>query len=221
MRFAPSSLVLCAGLGLLACSSSAGTTTAIVRPQLLSVLPEDFLGRVPCSPDFGSVGEGGASGDGGGVAAPVAAGELAAKSYVATLTDITAAADGSVAPFVLPSSPPTRCTQPVTFAYLVTYHFYVAHIEAYTENAEELTPFAPGSPLILDAAGNRVAARWSADCGGYPPSPGAGGASGGGGADSGAGAGGTAGNGGAYGVPIFDTVTQTPHQCGSGLAPIE
>ncbi|MES1179532.1 MAG: hypothetical protein ABUL62_34770 [Myxococcales bacterium] len=215
MRFAPHSLVLCAGLGLLACSSSAGTTTAIVRPQLLSVLPEDFLGKVPCSPDFGSLESGGTGG------AATGSGVLAAKSYVATLTDVTPTdTDGSIVNFVLPTSPPTRCTQPVTFGNLVTYHFYIAHIDAYTENAEELTPFAPGSPLILDTSGNRVAARWSADCGGYPPSPAAGGTGGGGGSDA-VGGGGTAGNAGLTGVVVYDTVTQTPHGCGMGLAPIE
>jgi len=217
MRSAPYSLALCASLGLLACSSSAGTTTAIVRPQLLSVLPEDFLGKVPCDPDFVSaVGGGGQSGD---LPAPAAA-KLAAKSYVATLTDVTPTADGGIVNFVLPSSPPTRCTQAVTFAYLVTYHFYVAHIEAYTQSADELTAFAPGSPLLLDAAGDRVAARWSADCGGYPPSPAPGGGAGGGGGSD-AGGGGAAGNAGTPGVPVFDTVTQTPHECGVGLTPIE
>jgi hypothetical protein len=217
MRFAPHSLALCAGLGLLACSSSSGTTTVIVRPQLLSVLPEDFLGNVPCSPDFGAAGDGGDADSG----TPAGSSELVVKSYVATLTDVTPTdAVGNIVNFVLPSSPATRCTQPVTFGNLVTSHYYVAHIEAYSENAEALTPFAPGSPLLLDSAGNRVSAHWSADCGGYPPSPAAGGTAGGG-ADAGAGAGGTAGGGGLVGVPIFDAVTQTPHACGTGLAPIE
>ena len=221
MRFAPYSLALCAGLGLLACSSSSATTTAIVRPQLLSVLPEDFLGSVLCRPDDGSVADGGEGGQSetGAPVASGASGEPVAKSYVATLTDVSATEDGGIVDFVLASSRPTRCTQAVTFSYLVTYHQYIAHIDAYTENAEELTPFADGSPLLLDADGNRVSARWSADCGGYPPSP----AGGGGGSDGvgGGGAGGTAGKAGTPGVFVFDTVTQSPHACGTGLAPLE
>jgi hypothetical protein len=221
MRFASYSLALCAGLGLLACSSSSATTTAIVRPQLVSVLPEDFLGSVRCSPDFGSA-DGGAAGAGADESsgAHAEAGELAAKSYVATLTDITPTADGGVTAFVLPSSPPTRCTQPVTFSYLVTGHYYTAHVEAYSENAEELTPFAPGSPLVLDAAGNRVSARWSADCGGYSSTPASGGA-GGVSAVGGGSAGGAAGNGGLPGILVYDTITQSPHACGTWLTPIE
>ncbi|MEO6599315.1 MAG: hypothetical protein ABIQ16_05545 [Polyangiaceae bacterium] len=217
MRFAPHSLALCAGLGLLACSSSSATTTVIVRPQLISILPEDFLGSVRCSPDFGM------GGDGGAPSESDASGELVAKSYVATLTDVTTTDDGGIVNFVLPSSPATPCTQPVTFSYLVTNHFYTARIEAYTENARQLAPFAPGSPLQLDESRTRVAAHWIAHCGGYAPSPGAGGNGGGGGAA--VGAGGDAGQGtttaGGPGVEVWDTVTQTPHDCGAGLAPIK
>lgn len=223
MRFAPYFLALCAGLGLLACSSSSATTAAIVRPQLLSVLPEDFLGSLRCSPDFET------GGDGGAPSESDASGELVVKSYVAKLTDVTTTEDGGIVNFVLPSSPATPCTQPVTFSYLVTTHFYIAHIEAYTENARQLAPFAPGSPLQLDESGTRVAAHWSADCGGYAPTPGAGGSGGGGGAAGNAGSavgvGGDAGQGtttaGGPGVEVWDTVTQTPHACGAGLTPIK
>lgn len=227
MRFASYSLALSAGLGLLGCSSSSAPTTSIVRPQLLAVLPEDFLGPVRCSPDFGSMGDAGSGDDGGSSAnepQPSVAGEPTARSYVATLSDVTPKDDGSIVPFDLASSPPTRCTQPVTFSFLITNHDYVAHVEAYTESAEALTPYGAGSPLLVDANGQRVRPRWSADCRAYPPSPAAGGAGGAGGSSAGgagAGAGGTLAQGGTPGVQIFDTVTQTPHDCGVGLAPIE
>jgi hypothetical protein len=100
MRLSPYFLGLCAGL--LACSGSTATTTAIVRPQLLSVSPEDFLGMVPCRPDFNLGGAGGAAGSS---AAPAASDELVAKSYVATVRDVTPHdandADAGVIDFVL------------------------------------------------------------------------------------------------------------------------
>lgn len=218
MRFAPYLVWLCAGSALLACSSSTVTTDAIVRPELLSVSPNDFLGAVPCRPDFttgttpGAGGEGGDNGDAGAtVATPTAP---VAKSYVATVRDVTLLdpknpAAGTV-DFNLMSSPPTPCSQPVTFSFIVAYHTYDAHVDAYTENASELTPFALGSPSLVDGAGNRVEPRWSADCTSYPPSPAAGGS---GGADSG----GAAGAVNDPGVPVYDGYTQTPHNCGSGL----
>ncbi len=83
MRFAPYFLGLCAGLGLLACSSSTVTTPTIVRPQLLAVSPDDFLGVVPCRPDFET------GGAGGGAGALTVSDEPVAKSYVATVRDVT------------------------------------------------------------------------------------------------------------------------------------
>ena len=55
----------------LSCSGNSTTATTIVRPELIAVSPDDFLGRVAC-------------GDG----------PAAARSYVATLFDVTPAADG-------------------------------------------------------------------------------------------------------------------------------
>ncbi len=209
MRFAPYFLWLCAGSALLACSSSTVTTDAIVRPQLLSVSPDDFLGTVPCRPDF-NTGAGGEGGDSNDASALAATTTLAAKSYVATVRDVTLLdpnnIDAGTVDFDLMSSPPTPCSQPVTFSFVIAYHTYSAHVDAYTENASELTPFALGSPSLVDGAGNRVAPRWSADCTGYPPSPAAGG-----------GSGGTANTDYVPGVPVYDTLTQTPHNCGSGL----
>ncbi len=231
MRFAPYFLGLCATLASLACSSGSSTVTTIVRPQLVGVDPDDFLGAVRC------VGSGGQGGDGGeGNAVVVGPGEI--RSYVATLTDVTRNgsagtsgylvsggldADGKDTPFQLASSLPTTCLDPVTFSYVVTNHSYTAHVDAYTEAPQELTPFALGSALMLSASGARLTPKWTANCGGYPPSPGggAGGTSGAAGAPAG-GAGGTGGASelGGFGVVAYDTLTQTPHDCGSGLQPV-
>ncbi len=55
------------------------------------------------------------------------------QSYVATLFDVTPTDDGSVPnpAFQLPSSPPTSCLSPVTFAFVVTSHRYIAQVDAY------------------------------------------------------------------------------------------
>jgi len=198
MRFAPYFLGLGLVFGSLACSSNPTTSTAIVRPELLAVTPVDFLGAVPC-----------VAGTDAGVGA---------RSYVATLIDITPDADGCVRtplPFELPSSAPTSCLQPVTFSYVVPNHYYRAIVEAYTVEASQLTPLAVGSRLQLTADGARVASSWAATCGGYPPSPNP---------DAGFDAGPVCDAGplddGPPGVVSYTTITQTPHDCGAGLVPI-
>jgi hypothetical protein len=106
----------------------------------------------------------------------------------------------------------------VTFSYVVGFHSYVAHVDAYMQNIEELTPFAVGSPLLMDAmSGKRVEPRWTADCSGYPSSPATAGATGraGNGDDIGGAPGETGGKGGNPGVTVYDTLTQTPHACSS------
>ena len=175
--------------GSLACGSNSSTTTTIVRPELVAVDPTDFLGAVPCSD---------AAGD--------------AQSYVATLLDVTPDANGKLPdpPFQLPSAPPTKCTQPVTFSYVVLNHRYLAQVDAYDLAAEQLTPLDAGSRLQLNAAGERVSARWQALCGGYPISPGP---------DAGIDAGPEAAAG-LPGVLSYSAQTQTPHDCGTGLHPV-
>ena len=172
--------------GLLACSSNSSTTSAIVRPELVSVDPTDFLGTVQCS------------------AAPGAA-----RSYVATLLDVSPDAIGKLPdpPFQLPSAPPTKCTQPVTFSFVVLGHRYLAQVDAYDVAPEQLTPLEPGSRLQLDSAGQRVSPRWQTLCGGYPISPGP---------DAGIDAGPEAAAG-LPGVLSYSEQTQTPHDCGAGL----
>ena len=186
MRFASYLFGLSLVFASLACGSNSSTTTTIVRPELVAVDPVDFLGSVPCSDAAG-----------------------AAQSYVATLLDVTPDANGKLPdpPFQLPSAPPTKCTQPVTFSFVVQNHRYLAQVDAYNIAADQLTPLDAGSRLQLDADGKRVPVSWQALCGGYPISPDP---------DAGVDAGPEAAAG-LPGVLSYSAQTQTPHDCGSGL----
>ncbi|MEP7052737.1 MAG: hypothetical protein ABJB12_20380 [Pseudomonadota bacterium] len=222
-------LFVLAGLG---CSSSSTSTNTILRPELVAVSPEDFLGTLTCGKQPGQV-----------------------QSYVATLFDVTPAEDGSVpdAAVQLPSSPPTSCLSPVTFAHVVTSHRYIAQVDAYdhpspadaatapdltgsvgeagaggatslgnvaaAEGASAISPTAPGSRLVQDPDGVRVTARWTFTCGGYAPARIDGGANTYGGAGSVSE--GDTGEAGAdnplVGVLTYDNLTQTVHDCRAGL----
>lgn len=219
MRFAPYMfcLGLAAALAPFACSSTPSTTIVVVRPELIAVDPADFMGNVPCEgprppPDLDA---------GADAGEPPPRDPNAAHSYIATLFDVTPDIDGGVPnPGVpLASSVPTSCQQKATFSFVVANHRYVAEIDAYHEDPNELKPISAGSRLVNDASGTRITPAWSATCGGYPPSPYVDG-----GADTGAG-GGAANAGGETGtdgrppgVVSYTTITQTPHDCGQGLA---
>jgi hypothetical protein len=228
MRFAPYLI----GLGLavltpLACGTSTGTTTAVARPQLVAVDPDDFMGHVACEapPELPPGAAAGAAGSENGTDAPPPRDPNAVHSYVATLFDVTPDADGGVPnPGVpLASSPPTTCAQQVTFAFVVDGRRYVAEIDAYHEEPNELFAITAGSRLVTHADGSRALPGWNlAVCGGYPPSrsadagagtggTGTGGADGSGGAASGSG--GAAGGERPPGVISYVSITQTPHNC--------
>jgi len=190
-----------------ACSSSTTTTTAVVRPELVAVDPKDFLGRVPCQAP------GAAATDAG---AEVPPDPDAAHSYVATLFDVTPAADGAVPELGVPlaSSPPTTCLQPVTFAFVVAGRRYLAEVDAYREAPDELIPLTPGSRLVTNPQGTRVVPSWVATCGDYPPSPQVEA-----GTDS-AGAGPIEEDGGLRGIVSYGTITRTTHDCREGLTAV-
>ena len=200
---------------MLGCSSSTTDTTVIVRPELVSVEPDDFLNTMR-----------------------VADADLV-QSYVATLFDVTPGADGSSPSpgFQLASSPPTPPLLPVTFAYVITSHRYLAQVDVYDRSpqtgpddpvASHIAPSSDGGRLQFDKAGARVTPRWVFTCGGYPASPGDGGSYGGAGsvgeevpADAGA-----AGNAASAdegnlppGILTYDGITQTAHNCVPGLPP--
>ncbi len=214
MRFLHQSSLLLLGLAGLACTSTA-TTTTITRPELVQVLPEDFLGQQHC-------------GDGPGLV----------SSYVATLYDMTTDANGNPLPetgFPLPSSPPTSCDFPVTFSYVLDDHRYLAQIDAYSQLLPKayagdagpdriIQAVTLGGRLQQDATGARVTPRWKATCGGYPATD----------ADGGFALGpdasgvplpvvsdaGDAGDAAPPGVVSYGTLTTTVHDCQSGLTAV-
>jgi hypothetical protein len=207
MRHVVYFLGLSLGALALGCSSSTTDTTVIVRPELVAVSPDDFLGALP------------------------AADAAQVQSYVATLFDMSLGSDGGVMNFQLASSPATSSLLPVTFAFVVTSHRYLAEVDAYTQasqadpnnpQAPYIAPSAPGGRLQFDQNGKRVAAAWHVTCGGYAATPGDGGSYGGAGsvdevvpADAGA-AGATDFP---PGVLTYDGITQTTHHCVVGLPP--
>ena len=220
MRFAP--YLVCLGLtalAQLACSSNPTTTTAVSRPQLVAVDPDDFLlgsqciHPPVCSPGGAGGGagaeiciptNGGSGGTGGAPVDPVG-------SYVATLLDVTPDANGNVPDpgTALPSSPPTSCVTQVTFSdlFLIVNHRYIAVVDTYEKMPEELFPESVGSRSLVDADSAAVEPKHTARCGGYPPSPQAAGAGGTGEA------GGSSSTGGMPGIVSYASVTQTPHNC--------
>jgi hypothetical protein len=206
MRFLAHALALSFGSLLLACSSTT-TTTTIVRPELVQVAPEDFLGALQCGSAKGMVG-----------------------SYVATLFDVTTDGNGNPLPetnFPLPSSPPTSCDFPVTFSFVLADHAYRAEIDAYDRLAAtgsddpDLTHIhavSLGGRLQEDGTMALVVPRWKAACGGFPPT------------DPDAGFGpdasgvrvevGDAGDAALPGVISYDTLTTSVHNCPGGLEPV-
>lgn len=121
----------------------------------VAVDPQYFLGDVPCAGSDGAM-----------------------KSYVATLTD-RSIPNGQ---FVLPSSPPTSCSDRVVFRFVVVGHEYSAEIDAYEQAPEELVPFGnepalgdDGNPvrrppsgsrrMLLLTSGEEATPRWTTSCG--------------------------------------------------------
>jgi hypothetical protein len=205
MRLVPYFFGLSLGLPMLACSSTAATTTTITRPELVAVSPDDFMGTLRCGDGPGRVG-----------------------SYVATLFDVTTAADGGPVPetgFPLPSSPATPCEFPVTFSFVLVGHRYRAEIDAYDRRPQvsssdtdptHIKAVSPGGRLQEDAAGAGVEPRWRAQCGGYPPTD----------LDAGADSSTDAAVADASdaeppGVVSYDTLTTTVHDCPGGLQPVK
>ncbi len=226
MRHVVYFLGLSLGVVALGCSSSATTTTVIVRPELVAVSPDDFLGALK----------------------PTQASEV--QSYVATLFDVSPDVDGSVPDpgFQLASSPATSYLLPVTFSFVITGHRYLAQVDVYdlalqssadagnsaggadagntaeASNKLDIVPSTAGGRLQFDTSGALVTPLAHITCGGYPATPGDGGSFGG--ADS---LGGEevieAGAAGADGSPrtrtidlppgvlTYDGITQTTHNC--------
>lgn len=153
-----SPVLLGAWAALVGCGSTTDTSTTTTTTDTtvntpvattVTVLPKSFLGAVPCSNNPGAM-----------------------RTYVATLTDTTQSAH----PFILPSSPPTPCSQAIAFEYVIAGHEYTAAIDAYTLTVPELQPLgglSSGSRTMLwknprAALAQRdviAPVRWTTTCG--------------------------------------------------------
>ena len=128
-----------------ACADTGSGDAGIIHPTLIAVSPEDFLGGVPCVPGPGAM-----------------------QRYVATLYDVTDAGPDGGAPFVLPSTPPTGCTQTAVFGFVVPGRRYLARVEGYDRT--DLQQLAPGSAsLFAVGSGDFVEPRWTGLCSGRLP----------------------------------------------------
>lgn len=138
------------------CSNDSASTAGVTHPTMIEIAPEQFRGAVPCA----------ANGS-----------EAGLKRYVATLIDPNddgSGGAGGAAPdeqaagalnaddFALPSSEPTSCLAGVGFGFIVPGRRYIARIQGF--DREDLSSRAPGSSLVVDAEGNPVAPRWTAEC---------------------------------------------------------
>lgn len=154
-----------AGLALLFAASCAATTdtttTTAVVPTSLTIDPATFVGNVACSNLPGAL-----------------------KSYVATLSETKA--NGHQVE--LASSPPTPCSQPVEFRYVVDGHQYTVSVDGYDRAANALVPCGgaeSGSRIMLPAGTSPnvvcaatltagavpVARRWQTSCGNLASKP--------------------------------------------------
>lgn len=148
------------------CGTEDGVSTFDLDPTIVEVLPEAFLGDVPCAEMSGAL-----------------------RTYVASLIDLTPEAEeasqgSSAAEVTLPSSAPAPCNRSVLFGRddstglqgtegalrVMGRHAYAAEIDGY-DRADLLQP-TPGVPLLVDPeTGEPVSPRWTARCGREPREP--------------------------------------------------
>jgi hypothetical protein len=129
------------------CSSSSVAQSAVTHPTMVKLDPSTFLGGVPCSDEAGGM-----------------------RRYVATLFDITEAADGGAGGadsgpgpaegsagnpgFPLPSSLPTPCLAAVGFGFVVDGRRYRAEVDGY--DRDDIEPRGAGTRQMVDVASRAV-----------------------------------------------------------------
>jgi hypothetical protein len=232
MRLAPHLFALTLGPVLLACSSTPATTVTIARPQLVAVGPQDFLGTQQCGDKPGMVGS---------YVATLY--DVTPASDGGTLPDFPFPLPSSP-----PTScffPVTFSYVLVEHRYRALIEAYeqqpdtgdadagnadagnadAGNADAGDADAGVVLPpihaVSVGGRLQVDRTGTRVAPRWTATCGGYPPTITEAGVP----------------DAAAYitsadeqdaaahdaapipGVISYDAITQTVHNCGQGLVP--
>ena len=125
------------------CSSTNANTTTPEAQTLIGVDPADFMAAGSC--------------------------DTRVLRYVATLSDVTGSDNistsyVSLTPFVVGSSLPTFCNDPVVFGNVVAYHAYVVALDGYDRS--DIEAQYQGSSA-MHAGGDYVAPRWTASCHGW------------------------------------------------------
>lgn len=137
-------LLLWGAFGLLSgCSENVDRGGEAPLPTRMAVLPEDFLGDVPCRQAPG-----------------------AARSYQVTVFDVTEELPDHEfeIPFALPSSGAVPCEVPVQFQFIAPGHRYVAEVSVFTIPADDLSQPAPGFPALVNDRGRFVTPDWTTTC---------------------------------------------------------
>jgi hypothetical protein len=139
-----------------ACTGT-GTTISVPLPATAIIVdPAEFLGDVPCFPIFGD-------------SADEPGGPM--RRYVATLVSVRSGGALDASAVALPSSPPTRCSDRVSFQRVVNGTAYVAEIDGY--DVDQIHPLGTegilGSRVMVDDHDRFVAPRWQTSCAKPPP----------------------------------------------------
>ena len=144
-------LLFVLALPCVACAATPESLQPNIVPTGIQVDPLQFLGTIECSREPGAM-----------------------QSYVATLVDVTIS-PGLDTPFTLASSPPTPCSEPIDFRFVLEGHEYIAFVDGYTAASTTLTPFGgadSGSEHMQDIlSGAFIEPRWTTQCGGNPSNP--------------------------------------------------
>jgi hypothetical protein len=134
-------------LALCSCTDSGGGFSGTLRPTVILVDPDEFLGDVACADSPGAL-----------------------RRYVATLVDVTRSpTSGRILEVSLPSSDPVSCHLGVAFDRVTGGlsraggNFYVADIQGYDRS--DLRPSEDGSSIMLTSSGDVATPRWATSCG--------------------------------------------------------
>ncbi len=124
-------------------TDSTSTTTTTAGAPVIEMDPASFLATCASSPD------------GSCIPVNVVCADLpgAMQSYVVTFTDYGPADTSNAAfPITLASSPPTPCSQRVTYTQGIIGHRYVADVDGYEQPAAEIVPVCSVRPAYAVCA---------------------------------------------------------------------
>ncbi len=158
------------------CFASGLSSGDVVRSTLVAVDPADFLGRLTCSDQPGTLrryvatfsdvtGAAGASSTLGtqSSALSVAGSSGASGTAGVNAAGATMSAGGASGIGIpLPSSEPVGCSRIVVTSDITLGNLYTVQIDGYEQTT--LTPVQPGSRQMSDATGQAVLPRWTTHC---------------------------------------------------------